>query len=83
MVSMTKQEIQEKVTQVVCQQLQVDVQQVQPNSRFVDDLGADSLDLTELVVAFEDAFDLEIPDADFDALSTVSNVVEYLSQRLA
>ncbi|WP_035486880.1 acyl carrier protein [Alicyclobacillus contaminans] len=80
---MTKQEIQEKVTQVVCQQLQVDVQQVQPNSRFVDDLGADSLDLTELVVAFEDAFDLEIPDADFDALSTVSNVVEYLSQRLA
>lgn len=83
MAALTKEQIQEKVIRVVCEQLQVEASEVTPQSLFVDDLGADSLDLTELAVAFEDEFELEIPEADFGKLSTVAGVVEYISGRLA
>lgn len=82
MAALTKEQIQEKVLSVVCTQLQVDRSEVKMTSLFVDDLGADSLDLTELAVAFEDEFDIEIPDSDFGQLATVSGVVEYISHRL-
>ncbi|MFD1676711.1 acyl carrier protein [Alicyclobacillus fodiniaquatilis] len=80
---LTKAQIEEKVKKVVCDQLQVEASEVNADSLFVDDLGADSLDLTELAVAFEDEFELEIPEADFGQLSTVAGVVDYIDGRLA
>ena len=82
MAALTKEQIQEKVLSVVCTQLQVERSEVKMTSLFVDDLGADSLDLTELAVAFEDEFNIEIPDSDFGQLATVAGVVEYISHRL-
>ncbi|KPV40530.1 acyl carrier protein [Alicyclobacillus ferrooxydans] len=79
---LTKEQIAERVRNVVVNYLQVTAESVTPDSHFVDDLGADSLDLTELAVAFEDEFDLEIPDADFGQLATVAGVVAYLDKRL-
>lgn len=78
----TRQEIAEKVKDVVATQLQVERGKITDDSLFVDDLGADSLDLTELAISFEDAFDLEIPEADFGKISTVAGVVDYLKGRL-
>lgn len=82
-VTLTKEQIEEEVRKVVCDQLQVETEEVKPDSLFVDDLGADSLDLTELAVAFEDEFDIEIPDSDFGEFSTVTSAVEYIFNRLA
>ncbi|MFT8317716.1 MAG: acyl carrier protein [Sporolactobacillus sp.] len=79
---LTKQQILEQVKDVVATQLQVERDKIKEDSLFVDDLGADSLDLTELAISFEDAFDLEIPEADFDQISTVAGVVDYLSGKL-
>jgi acyl carrier protein len=81
--TLTREQIEEKVRKVVINQLQVEASEVKPESLFVDDLGADSLDLTELAVGFEDEFDIEIPEADFGKLSTVAGVVDYISGRLA
>lgn len=78
----TEKEIEEKVVNVVSTQLQIEKKEVEPNSLFKDDLGADSLDLTELTIAFEDEFGLEIPDSDFDQLTTALNVVVYIKKRL-
>jgi acyl carrier protein len=80
--TLTKDQIEEKVRNVVVNYLQVDAESVKPDSHFVDDLGADSLDLTEIAIAFEDAFALEIPDSDFGQLSTIAGVVAYIQQRL-
>lgn len=79
---LTKEQIEERVRKVVKDQLQVETSEIKSNSLFVDDLGADSLDLTELAIAFEDEFDLEVPDSDFGQLSTVASVVNYLEKRL-
>ena len=78
--TLSKAEIEEKVRKVVTNQLDVEPSDVKPDSLFVDDLGADSLDLTELAVGFEDEFDIEIPDSDFGHLSTIENVVNYISK---
>jgi len=80
--NLSKQEIEEKVREVIINQLDVQAADVKLESLIVDDLGADSLDLTELAVGFEDAFNLEIPDSDFSHISTVDGVVQYISQRL-
>ena len=64
-------------------QLQVEKSEIGPNSLFTDDLGADSLDLTELAIAFEDEFELDIPDSDFDQLKTKVSVMEYIKKCLA
>lgn len=82
MEKLTEQEIENRVKKVVAAQLQVDQGKIKKNSLFVDDLGADSLDLTELAIAFEDEFNLEIPEADFDEIATVSGVVAYLGKKL-
>ncbi|MDD9147734.1 MULTISPECIES: acyl carrier protein [unclassified Sporolactobacillus] len=82
MEKLTEQEIENRVKKVVAAQLQVDQDKIKKNSLFVDDLGADSLDLTELAIAFEDEFNLEIPEADFDEIATVSGVVAYLYKKL-
>jgi len=83
MATLSREDIEARVRKVVANQLQVSEYEVKPDSLFVDDLGADSLDLTELAVAFEDEFDIEIPEADFGQLSTVAGVVDYIERRLS
>jgi acyl carrier protein len=70
-----------KVTAVIVEKLGVKEEQVKPEAAFVDDLGADSLDQVELVMALEDEFDLEIPDEDAQTLNTVSAVMEYVASK--
>ena len=74
---------QQKVIDLIVDQLGVDADNVTPDAHFIDDLGADSLDTVELVMAFEEEFDLEIPDEDAEKLETVGNAIEYLNKRLA
>ena len=76
----TEQEIFEKVRKVVAEQLNVSENTVTKEASFIDDLGADSLDTVELVMALEEAFDTEIPDEDAEKLSTVGNVITYILQ---
>ena len=70
--------IDERVKQIIVEQLGVDEGEVTPSASFVDDLGADSLDIVELVMAFEEAFELEIPDEDAEKITTVKDAVEYI-----
>src|SRR5208282_1002475 len=72
--------VDEKVKQIIVEQLGVDEGEVTPSASFVDDLGADSLDTVELVMAFEAAFDIEIPDEDAEKIRTVSDAVEYIGK---
>jgi acyl carrier protein len=71
---------EERVKQIIVEQLGVDEAEVTPNASFVDDLGADSLDTVELVMAFEEAFDIEIPDEDAEKIRTVQDAVSYIEQ---
>ncbi|MGI9101066.1 MAG: acyl carrier protein [Terriglobales bacterium] len=73
-------QVEEKVKQIIVEQLGVDEAEVTPNASFVDDLGADSLDTVELVMAFEEAFDIEIPDEDAEKIRTVQDAVDYISK---
>ena len=73
---------QQKITDLIVDQLGVDADSVIPDAHFIDDLGADSLDTVELVMAFEEEFDLEIPDEDAEKLETVGNAIKYLNERL-
>jgi acyl carrier protein len=70
--------VEEKVKQIIVEQLGVDEGEVTPNASFVDDLGADSLDTVELVMAFEEAFEIEIPDEDAEKIRTVKDAVDYI-----
>jgi acyl carrier protein len=72
--------VDEKVKQIIVEQLGVDEAEVTPTASFVDDLGADSLDTVELVMAFEEAFDIEIPDEDAEKIKTVQDAVSYISE---
>jgi len=74
--------IEERVKNIIVEQLGVDADQVTATASFVDDLGADSLDTVELVMAFEEEFDLEIPDEDAEKMRTVGEAVAYLDQHL-
>jgi len=74
--------VNEKVKQIVVEQLGVDEGEVTSNASFVDDLGADSLDRVELVMAFEEAFDVEIPDEDAEKIRTVQDAVTYIEQHV-
>ncbi|MGC9950318.1 MAG: acyl carrier protein, partial [Bryobacteraceae bacterium] len=73
----------ERVKQIIVEQLGVDEAQVEDNASFVDDLGADSLDIVELVMAFEEAFELEIPDEDAEKIATVKDAVTYIENKSA
>lgn len=72
--------LEEKVNQIVVEQLDVEPSDVTPEASFVDDLGADSLDRVELVMAFEEAFGLEIPDEDAEKILTVKDAVDYIQK---
>lgn len=71
-----------KVKEIICTQLGVEADAVTGNANFVDDLGADSLDTVELVMAFEEEFDIEIPDEDAEKITTVSAAIEYVSEKV-
>ena len=71
--------VEEKVKQIIVEQLGVDEGEVTPNASFVDDLGADSLDTVELVMAFEEGFNIEIPDEDAEKIRTVQDAVAYIN----
>ena len=72
--------VEERVKQIIVEQLGVDEGEVTPTASFVDDLGADSLDTVELVMAFEEAFDIEIPDEDAEKITTVKDAVAYIDK---
>lgn len=78
---MAEQEVFEKVKGIIAEQLGVDPGEVKEDSSFVDDLGADSLDIVELVMAFEEAFDLDIPDEDAEKIAKVKDAVTYIRER--
>lgn len=71
-----------KVIEVICEQLGVESEDVKMEARIVDDLGADSLDIVELVMAFEEEFDFEIPDEDAEKLSTVGDAISYVEAQV-
>ena len=73
-------EIIEKVKQIISEQLGVEESEVTPNASFVDDLGADSLDTVELVMALEEHFDIEIPDEDAEKIRTVQDAIDYIEK---
>lgn len=75
-------DIEAQVKEIIVEQLGVDEAQVAAEASFIDDLGADSLDTVELVMAFEEKFDIEIPDEDAEKMRTVGDAVEYLNSKL-
>jgi len=79
----SKANVAEKIKQIVSEQLGVDEGEVTPTASFVDDLGADSLDTVELVMAFEEAFEIEIPDEDAEKIRTVQDAVTYVEKKVA
>ncbi len=72
---------QDKIRQIIAEQLGVKKEEVTDSAKFVDDLGADSLDTVELVMALEEEFSLEISDEDAEKIQTVQNVVHYITER--
>ena len=79
---MSSEEIFEKVKGVIVEQLGVAEGNITMKASFIDDLGADSLDIVELIMALEEEFDLEIPDADAEKVVTVNDVVEYIKDNI-
>jgi acyl carrier protein len=73
--------VDEKVKQIIVEQLQVDEAEVTPSASFQEDLGADSLDVVELVMQFEEAFDMEIPDEDAEKIKTVKDAIDYIEKK--
>ncbi|ETX03086.1 MAG: acyl carrier protein [Candidatus Entotheonella factor] len=76
-------DVVKKVKDIIAEQLGVEDTEVTDSASFIDDLGADSLDTVELVMAFEEAFGLEIPDEDAEDIQTVSNAIDYISKKVA
>ena len=70
--------VEDKVKEIIVDQLGVDEKQVVPGASFIDDLGADSLDTVELVMALEEEFDIEIPDEEAEKIASVENAVDYI-----
>lgn len=78
---MDAQAIENRIIELIVDQLGVSKEEALPQSSFLDDLGADSLDIVELVMSFEEEFDLEIPDEDAEKIQTIGNAITYLRER--
>ncbi len=78
---MAEKTIEDKVKDIIVEQLGVNAEQVTPSARFIEDLGADSLDTVELVMAFEEEFGAEIPDEQAEKLLTVGDVITYIKEK--
>ena len=78
---MSDTSIEDKVKSIIVEQLGVNEEQVVPEAKFIEDLGADSLDTVELVMAFEEEFSIEVPDEEAEKLQTVGDVVKYIDSR--
>ena len=72
--------VEERVKEIIVEQLGVEEDEVLPAAKFIDDLGADSLDTVELVMAFDEEFDLEIPDEDAEKIATVGDAISYIKE---
>jgi acyl carrier protein len=70
--------IEDRVKEIICEQLGVEEEEVTPRAKFIEDLGADSLDTVELVMAFEEEFSIEIPDEDAEKITTVADAIQYI-----
>ena len=73
--------VEERVKEIICEQLGVEPDEVIPAAKFIEDLGADSLDTVELVMAFEEEFNLEIPDEDAEKIATVGAAIQYIKEK--
>ncbi len=80
--TVSREEIMQKVRKVIASQLEIDEEKVIPDASVIDDLGADSLDIVEIIMSLEEEFGIEIPDEDAEKLNRVKLVVEYLAGRL-
>jgi acyl carrier protein len=78
---MSSKEIQDKVKKIIAEKLSVDLTEVKPEASFVDDLGADSLDLVELIMSMEEEFGVEISDEDAEKIVTVKDAMDYVAAR--
>ena len=78
---MSVEDIEKKVKEIICQQLEVSPEKIRPEASFIDDLKADSLAVVELVLALEEAFDMEIPDEDTEQIKTVGDAINYIQKR--
>ncbi len=74
--------IEERIKEIIADQLGVEVEKVTPEAKFIEDLGADSLDVVELIMAFEEEFGIEIPDEDAEKIQTVGDVINYLKEKV-
>lgn len=82
LITMSSEEVFEKVKAIIVEQLGVTETTVTMEASFIDDLGADSLDIVELIMALEEEFDIEIPDADAEKVVTVGDVVDYIKENV-
>lgn len=80
---MSSEDIFPKVKDLVSKHLNIDEKEVTKEASFIEDLGADSLDTVELIMSFEEEFDIEIPDEDAESIKTVQNVVDYIEQHVS
>ncbi len=74
--------LEERVKEIIAEQLGVEKEKITPESKFIEDLGADSLDVVELIMAFEEEFGIEIPDEDAEKIQTVGDVIKYLQEKV-
>ncbi len=77
---MSVEDIEKKVKEIICQQLEVNAEKVKREASFIDDLKADSLAVVELVLALEEAFDMQIPDEDTEQIKTVGDAIDYIKK---
>ncbi|NLJ37571.1 MAG: acyl carrier protein [Candidatus Atribacteria bacterium] len=76
-------DVYSKVKEIIVDQLGVEEDDVAPDASFIDDLGADSLDIVELIMAFEEEFDIEIPDEDAEKITSVQEAIDYIESKLS